>query len=285
MNRKVFFHLTGYAVLFILFTLLFMPFNYPSERLTDQVNGWISASSGGALTVKSARIGLPLSVQVEGITLALDNGSLSMGNASARPRLLGLVAGKRGAAVRIDNPWLSSSLKVDSSAKGWELDVRTMEIDLSRLPEEIISIPLKLDGQVGVVMKLSSDAASKGILGGEATIVSGPVEVGGALLETLGVAPLRLSSISAVATVKDNVLTLGENAVQGDLSATAKGVVRISPDDYGASRLELTVDLKPDSGTRDSLVPLFSLFGARPRPDGTVQVRIRGTVGNPSITM
>lgn len=285
MNSRVFFQAAGYAVLFILFTLLFMPVNYPSERLTDQVNGWILEESGGALSVERARIRLPFSVQAEGITLRLDEGSLGMGSASVRPRLLGFLSGKRSASVRIDNPWLRSRLDLRSSGQGWGVEVRSMEIDLSGLPDEIMTIPLELEGKVGVTLKLVSDAGSGGVTTGEARIVSGPVEMSGALLETLAIAPLRLSGVSAVATVKDNVLTLGETTVQGDLSASAKGVVRLSPGDYAASRLELTVDLKPESGTRERLTPLFSLFGARPRPDGSVSIRIRGTVGKPSITM
>lgn len=285
MNRQAALQLAGYTALFILFTLLFIPVNYPPERLTDQVNGWISPASKGALTVEEARIRPPLSVKVEGITLELDEGSLGLGGAVVKPGLLGLLGGKKSAVVHIENSWLSSNLKVISSREGWGLDVRSMDVDLSGLPDEIMPIPLDMDGRIEVFVNLLSESLSGGISAGEARISSGPVELGGDLLGSLGISPLHISRFSIVATVKDNVLTLGETSLEGDLAATARGTVRISPNDYMASHLDFTIELKPGPEKRDRLIPVFSMIGARPRADGTVSIRIRGTVGEPSVTL
>ncbi|MCK5307305.1 MAG: type II secretion system protein GspN [Zetaproteobacteria bacterium] len=286
MNRQVVLYSIIYVALFIFFTLFFIPVNYPPERLTDQVNGWIWAASKGTLTVENARIKLPLSLEVGEITLDVGQGrSVEMGDAVVGMRFLTLLTGKRGADVRLENPWLKSSLNLVSSGEGWDLDVQSMEIELSELPDDVMPFPLRLDGKIGMSLNLLSNDPSQGISSGEVRITSGPIEIGGDLLKALGFAPLGISRVSAVATVKDNVVTLGETAIEGDLTATARGVIRITSDDYLTSRLDLTVELKPGPGNRERLVPVFTMMGVRPRADGTVNFKIRGTVGEPSITM
>jgi hypothetical protein len=116
-------------------------------------------------------------------------------------------------------------------------------------------------------------------------VTSGPIEIAGDLLEALNFAPLRISRTAVVATIKDNVLTLGENSIEGDLAVNARGTVKISVDDYEASRLDLIVELKPSLESRGRLLPVFNLMGAKSKPNGSVGMRVRGTVGRPSITM
>ena len=286
MNRQVVLYSIIYVALFIFFTLFFIPVNYPPERLTDQVNGWIWAASKGTLTVENARIKLPLSLEVGEITLDVGQGrSVEMGDAVVGMRFLTLLTGKRGADVRLENPWLKSSLNLVSSGEGWNLDVQSMEIELSELPDDVMPFPLRLDGKIGMSLNLLSNDPSQGISSGEVRITSGPIEIDGDLLKALGFAPLGISRVSAVATVKDNVVTLGETAIEGDLTAAARGVIRIASDDYLTSRLDLTVELKPGPGNRERLVPVFTMMGVRPRADGSVNFRVRGTVGSPSVTM
>ena len=73
--------------------------------------------------------------------------------------------------------------------------------------------------------------------------------------------------------------------MEGDLAGTARGDIRITPANFEASRLNLTVELRPGPEHRERLAPLFSLMGARPRADGSFSFKVRGTVGEPSITM
>jgi type II secretion system protein N len=286
MNRPAVVRSTVYVALFLFFTILFMPVNYPSERLTGQVNGWMSAASNGALTIGNARIKPPLSLKLENVTLEAGQGrSLDVGEVVIGLRLLGLLSGKKGADVRLENPWLNSRLTVISSGDSWHLDIRSMEIDLSELPDDIMALPLDLDGKINLSLDLQTDDPAQGVSSGEIRITSGPIEVGGELLETLGLTPLRISRILSIATVEENVVELGENAVEGDLTASARGVIRIAPVNYMASRLDLTVQLKLAPGNRERLMPVLKMMGARPKADGTVNLRIRGTVGEPSITM
>jgi type II secretion system protein N len=285
MNRQAILRSIVYAVLFIFFALFFMLLTYPSDRLTDQVNGLLFAASEGAVSVENVRFKPPLSLEVGKVTLDVGQGSVNMGRAVVGMRFLSLLSGNKGANVRLENPWLDSSFTVVSSGEGWDLDAPRIEIDLSELPEDIMPFPLRLKGKVGMSLNLLSTDASKGVSSGALRITSEPIEMSGDLLETLGLAPFRVTSFMAVATVKDNILTLGENAMEGDLAGTARGDIRIPPANFMASRLNLTVELRPGPEYRERLAPLFTLMGARPRADGGVSFKVRGTVGKPSITM
>ena len=285
MNRQAILRSIVYVVLFIFFTLLFILPNYPSQRLTDQVNGFLMDASKGTVYVENVRFKPPLSLEAGEVTLKVGQSSVDMGRAVVGMRFLSFLSGKKGANVNLENPWLNSSLTIVSSGKGWDLDVRRVELKLSELPEDIMPFPLSLKGKVGVSLNLLSADASKGVSSGAVRITSDPIEMSGDLLETLGLAPFHISSLMAVATVKDNILTLGENAMEGDLAGTARGDIRITPANFEASRLNLTVELRPGPEHRERLAPLFSLMGARPKSDGSFSFKVRGTVGEPSFTM
>ena len=285
MNRQAVLRSIVYVVLFLFFVLLFMLLNYPSERLTDQVNGLLLTVSKGTVSVESVRFKPLLSLEVGEVTLKVGQGSVKMGRAVVGVRFLGLLSGNKGADVRLENSWLNSSLSIVSAGEGWDLDARRIELDLSELPEDIMPFPVDLKGKIGVSLNLLSTDASKGVSSGAVRITSESIEMSGDLLETLGMAPFRITSLMAVATVKDNILTLGENSMEGDLAGTARGDIRIAPADFMASRLNLTVELRPGPEYRERLAPIFTLMGARPRADGSISFNIRGTVGKPAVTM
>jgi type II secretion system protein N len=285
MNRKNTFYLIGYTSLFILFTSLFTLLNYPSDRLTAQINGWILPASKGSLTVENADIRLPFSIKMDGVTLKLDQGTVGLGEVSVKPHLLGLLSGKRGADIRLENPWLESRMAIDSSGKGFKIDVPSLQIDLSTLPESIMSLPLDLNGRIGGSLDLRSENPSQGITSGELQITSGPVEISGDLLKALGFDSLDITGVTALATVKENVLTLRENSIKGDIMATARGYLKINPGNFMASRCDIIVVIKPDDKLRERLLPILSMIDAHPKADGTVDVRIRGTIAKPSFTM
>jgi len=286
MNRKATLRYVIYVALFVFFTLLFITVNYPSEKLTDKVNDLIYVASNGTVTVGNVSLKPPFSMEMASITLVADQGrSVDMGVALVRPHLLRFLSGNKGANVRLKNPWLTSRLTFVSSGDGWSLDIRSIEVDLSKLPDEFMSLPLAMEGKVLISLDLLSNDPSQGISNGEASVTSGPVVISGDILKTLGFAPLKITRVSMFATVKDNVLTLGENAIDGDLEATARGVVRITPDNPMASRLDIAVELKPGPESRERLLPIFKLAGARPGADGSISFKVRGTVGRPAVTM
>ena len=154
MNRQAVLRSIVYVVLFLFFTLLFMLFNYPSERLTDQVNGLLLGASKGTVHVESVRFKPPLSLEMGKVLLQVDQRSVDMGRAVVGMRFLSFLSGKKGANVNIENPWLNSSLIIVSSGKGWDLEARWVDLDLSELPEDIMPFPLSLKGKVGVSLNL-----------------------------------------------------------------------------------------------------------------------------------
>jgi type II secretion system protein N len=210
---------------------------------------------------------------------------MDLGTAVARPGLIGLLTGKQSADVHLVNPWLETDFTVVSSGESRTLDVRSASIDLSSLPEDMITYPVTLEGLLEASLAVGLTGTPRAVLSGDVSVGSEDIEIGGDLLQTLGVAPLSISRFLATGTIRDNVLTLGENAVEGDLGAVARGTVRIDPANYLASRLDLTVEITTDPRVRDRLVPLFSLLGARARADGSIILRVRGAVGRPSVTM
>ncbi|MDF1525663.1 MAG: type II secretion system protein GspN [bacterium] len=285
MNRQAVLRSIVYLALFLSFTLLFILLNYPSERLTDQVNGFLFAATEGAVSVDNVRFRPPLSLEAGEVTVVVGQGSVDMGRAVVGMRLFSFLSGNKGADVRLENPWLDSSLTVVSSGEGWDLDAPKIEIDLSELPEDIMPFSMQLKGKVDLSLNLLSTDSSMGVSSAEVKITSGPIEMSGDLLETLGLAPFPISSVMAVATVKDNVLTLGENALEGGLAGSARGDIKIAPANFMASRLNLTVELTPGPEYRERLTPLFALMGARAKANGSVSFKIRGTIEKPAVTM
>jgi type II secretion system protein N len=285
MNLKAVYRPLIYVGVFILFTLFFLVVNFPSEKLTGQINKWILPASKGALAAGNARIKLPLSLEVGEITLKLDHGSLDLGKAVVRPHILEMLGGKKGADVSLESSWLDATFSVAAEGQSLDLEVTHAVIDLSGLPQEILPVPLDLVGEVELSMGLFSKDLTREVSTGDVRITSGPVSVGGDLLRAVGFTPLKIASISVFATVEDNVATLGENAIEGDINATARGVIRLTPANFMASRLDLALQVKPDPGSQERLEPVFSLIGARIRSDGSINLRIRGTVSKPSITM
>ena len=285
MNIKAVYRTLIYVGVFVLFTLFFLVVNFPSEKLTDQINEWILPASNGTLAAGNARIKLPLSLEVGAITLKLDHGLLDLGKAVVRPHVLGMLGGKKGADVNLENPWLDASFSVVAEGQGLDLDIAHAVIDLATFPQEILPVPLELVGEVELSMELFSKDLTREVSSGDVRITSGPVTVGGDLLSAVGFSPLKITTISAFATIEENVATLGENTIEGDINANARGVIRLTPANFRASRLDLALQVKPDPDSRERLEPIFSLMGARIRSDGSINLRVRGTVEKPSITM
>ena len=153
------------------------------------------------------------------------------------------------------------------------------------LPDQFITLPILLEGEVMVSMKLGSIDQSRGISSGDIILTSDAIEISGDLLETLGFSPLKISRVLATATVEDNVLTLVENSLEGDVNAVARGTVRWAPSNDTASRRDLILEVSPGAGQRERMMPIFTLLGARTRADGSINLRVRGTVGKPAVTM
>ena len=286
MNRKALLRITAYGLVLICFTMLFTVVNYPTEQLSAYVNSWIVSASEGAVTAGESRIRLPKALVVSDITLREGVPEpVNLGEAVIRPGILALLTGKKAADVRLLNPWLRLRSRAVSTADSLEIDVRDAEVDLAELPQDLLPVPLEISGKVRLSLYLLTDAPSPETFSGNVRISSDPIVITGNLLETLGLSPFNITSILAVATVKDNVASLGENGIEGDLTAAANGEIRLMPADLTASRLNLNVDLAPGPDKKEKMGPIFTLMGARVKGDGSVNIRVRGTVKRPVVTM
>ena len=156
-------------------------------------------------------------------------------------------------------------------------------MDLSEAPLTE-NLPFELDGDVKASLELEMADPSNDLVDGRGRLSGTGMEVQGDLLEALDLSPLRFSSLAAVFTIEDNVLTVGESGLEGDIFATARGTIRLIPDNPMNSRLNLILDVKPGSETKGGLSTLFTFIGGRPRTDGSVSLRIKGTIKRPSIT-
>lgn len=284
MSRRDTLRIAAYVLLFAVFTAVFTFLNYPRERLTNSVNWWLSRNVEG-LAVSRADLTLPAAMKLEGLELSVAGDPVDLGRAVVTPRWLALLSGKKGVDVRLEGGWAQGRFDLLSSPAGWRVRVRSARVDLSRIPSRLLPLPVELTGSVEATLTLVSEDAAAGITEGQMSVSSGPMTAGGPLLETFGVAPLGFTRLFAVAAVEDNVLTLGENGLEGDLTAAARGVVRITPSDPLASRVDITVEASPGPGSRERLAPLLNLLGGRRGADGRMILHVRGTLGRPSVTM
>ena len=115
MTRQAALRSMAYSALFVLFTMLFLLVNYPSDRLTEQLNSWIQSSSGGSLTVSEVHFRVPLSLEAESVALNAGQIWLDLGRVVINPHLLRFLSGKRGADVHLENPWMDLNLTLTMS--------------------------------------------------------------------------------------------------------------------------------------------------------------------------
>lgn len=283
MNRKASLRLTGYVLFFICLTVVFSILNYPQKNLTAALNRQLSDISNGSLHVREVSLRPLLSLKLWGIAVDMREGRQVLGDAVVSPLLFPFLTGKKALRGKLDGHWATSRFKAGYQDGGWNLDVDSLKVKLDALPFPQV-LPLELSGAVEANLELNVPDTSDIQMEGQGQITGTDIQASGELLEPLGLAPLRFLSLSVFFTIQDNVLTLNENNLTGDISASARGTVRLVPEQPGNSRLDLTVDIKPGAEAREHLAPVFSLLGVRQRANGRVILRIRGTIDRPSIT-
>ena len=284
MNRKTSYRLAGYFLWFLLLTLFFALVNFPREYLTSWTNTQLSRATDGAIRVEEASLKFPLSMKLSGVSFDSGAEDLPLGDAVVSPSLVKFLTGGKGAATRIEGQWGAGWVRMALAKEKWAIDLGSVEADLAGLPlPERVQYRFKGEARAAGSLREGGGPSGKA-LSGQGELRGEGIEIAGGLLETLGLSPLKFSTLSLFVTVEDSVLNVGENLLEGDFTAKARGTVRLVPDRLDDSRLDLTVEVKPDSSIREKVMPLFGLAGARPRADGSVTFRIRGTIGRPSIT-
>ncbi|MDT8395749.1 MAG: type II secretion system protein GspN [bacterium] len=283
MKRQGVYRYLIYIAIFSVFTSLFFLYGFPAERLTSIVNGRLSTMTGSAASVDEASLGFPLALKLKGMETAWSGESVLLGDAFVSPDLVGLLTGKKGGRIRLKGPLGTARLSIRTGGPGARITVKSLVADLQGVSGALQS-PVQVDGFVeGSAAFETADLAS-GKWNGRGTVKADSVILTGPLLEAFGMAPFELAGLKAAFSLEENLLTLGENSIEGDLGASARGTIRLVPARPGSSRLDLVVDLRPGIGMREKISPLLTLMGARPRADGSVQLKVRGTVGRPSVT-
>jgi type II secretion system protein N len=283
MNRKPFLRLAGYILFFLCLTLVFSFLNYPRENLTGSVNGWLSEVSDQSLSVRNVSFRIPLSLKLGDIAVDMGKNRIVLGDAVVTPLLLPLLTGKKAFDVRLDGPWASSRFEFRTREDGWKLDVDFIKAELDTLPLSE-GLPFELVGGAEAVLEIDIQDSSDIRLEGQGQFSGKDIQASGGVLEVVGLSPLRFPSLNVFFTIKDNMLTLNENSVTGDITASARGTVRLVPSRPGSSQLDLTLDIKPGPAVSERLSPLFSVMGARQGPNGSVYLRIKGTINRPRIS-
>ncbi len=262
MKRQGVYRYLLYFGIFSFFTFFFFLYSFPVERLTGIVNERLGAVTGFAVSVDEASLGFPLTLKLKGLETAFSGNGVLLGDAVISPDLIGLLTGKRGGRVRLKGPLGTARLSVRTGGSGARILVNSLVADLPGV-SGVLQSPVQVDGTVkGSAIFETADLAS-GKWSGEGNIKADSLIMTGALLDTFGMAPFNLSGLKVFFSIEDNLLTLGENAVQGDLVATARGTVRMVPARPGSSRLDLVVELRPGIGTREKFVPLFYHHGGQ----------------------
>jgi type II secretion system protein N len=283
MNRKTSLRFTGYIIWFFSLTLLFAVVNFPRENLTSWVNVRLASATDGVLQTAQASTLLPLSLKMRGLSLETEAGPVTVGDAVVTPNIFSFLTGGKGISVRLTGPWGSSRARLRAGKENWGVQVGSFEADLGNFPLPQ-SVPYSLQGTARATLDLTGgNGSSEKKMEGQGEISGQEMELAGGILETLGLSPLGFSKLKLFFTVEDGVLNIGENMLEGDINAKARGTVRLAEGQFENSRLDLTVEVQPTDRVRQTLVPLLSMVGVQPRTDGIVTFRIRGTIGRPSI--
>jgi len=254
------------------------------DRVTERINERLEAASRGAATVESVHYSLPLSLVLSDLTINLNGKRLDIGDARVTPHLLSLVGSSKGADVVFAGPWGKLPVSFGTDGGGWSLEGGNDKIELSLLPG-VDGLPVDIVGDLSVSGDLNFVSEGQGSLSGKINIRLNEAVISGQTMEMFGVKPVNLNNIQTFMSVEKNLLTLGETRIEGDIMGEGRGTIRLVPSDIGKSRLDLTLNLRPSLEAREQLAPLFSLVGARKKPDSSLTVRIRGTIDQPQLNM
>lgn len=273
-----------YLILFLSGTVIFLIAAFPGDQMAEMLNDRMKNFAGGALSVDSAAYVFPMSLGVTGFGARIGDTHVNLGNATVSFGLKSFVGRDRKAGIVLKGPWGELPVTVDVKGRTWSIKARGKGIDLSRIPGGQ-DLPVKLSGRLSLDVGLDVDGEGQGKISGKGNARVDGVSLSGGALDILGAGALGITRGVVFWTIEDNLLTLGEATLQGDLVGDARGTALLFPSNIENSRLNLTLDLRPSAASRRRLAPLFFLAGARAKTDGSVTVKVGGTVGRPKISL
>ncbi|UCF31766.1 MAG: type II secretion system protein GspN [bacterium] len=273
-----------YSLLLILFTVVFTALNFPQDRVSAYVDEWIKSRAGDRITAETARVGLPLSLHVSKIQLDSEGRKIPLGDLVIKPGIVSLFRSEKSLSALLKGSWGSLPFSLEMGRENWVLDLKGNDIDLSRLPA-VETMPVNLEGVLAIQAHLDGSSQDQAEWAGNGSIHLTDVRLSGNLLDMVGVGILNLSDVRLPWSARENLVTLKETDVAGDIMGKAAGTILVNPGSVENSRLSLTLDLRPSLEARDRIGPLLSLLGSNSGPENGVSVKVRGTLGQPKLSL
>lgn len=273
-----------YVLLFLLFTVLFAVMNLPQERIAGYVNAWMRENVGDLFTAEAVRVKPPLSLHISGINMRLGGGDLPLGDLVVTPGLRSLLSSRKSLSALLEGDWgqIPLSLKVDRDS--WVLDTKGHGMDLSLSPAAGY-LPLDLVGAMSADAHLEGTTGGQSRFSGEGSFLLTDVRLSSDMLDMIGVGKVSLSEVRLYWSAEDNLVTFRETKAVGDITGEMGGTILVYPGNPEASRVNLTLNLRPSPEATERFETVLSLLGSKRGPDGGVRVRVRGTLGEPKFSL
>ena len=283
MKRLSRFRPVAYVLLFLVFAGIFFIITFPGESITRAVNAGLKSASGDLASIDSSRFSPPKSIEVDGIRVRVGGDNLVVGRASISPSILSMLSGMKRWKIKLSGAWGNIPLKIGIGDGRWEMSSADADIDISKLPVD--ELPVEMAGRIlfnselAIVGKESMNISGKGNMGFDKVVLTGGP------MKMFGIDHLQFVRGKAFWSIKENVITIGENGVEGDIIGIIRGTIKLDPGNLARSRLNMLLNIRPSLEAADKLGLLFSLAGKKRSSDGSVIVKIQGTLDNPKYSL
>jgi type II secretion system protein N len=275
---------TVYLLLFALFTAIFLVVNFPQDQVAAYVNQWMKENAGNVLTAQAASAQFPLSIRLRDIELASGGRKYPVGDLSLSPTLASLVRERKSFSALLEGDWGTLPIDMAFDRERWEVGFNGDGIELSMLPAAP-DLPIDLEGELSIDTRIKGTGGGKPVFSGEGSIHLVDAVVGGDALELFGVDEIKLTKVRLFWSAEDNLVTLQETGIEGDIMGDIGGTILVLPGNPGNSRVNLTLNLRPSLEAQDRIGPLMSLLGSKTGSSGGVRVTIDGTLGEPKFAL
>ncbi len=283
MKRFSRFRPVAYVLLFLVFAGIFFIITFPGESITRTINAGLKNAYGDLASIDSARFSPPTSIKVDGIRVRVDGDDLEIGRARISPSILSMLSSMKRWKIDLAGAWGKIPLKIGMGDGRWEMSAKGADIDVSKLLLDDLPVEMAgriiLNSELVIVGKESMNISGKGNMALDKVVLSGGP------MEMFGIDHLEFDKGKAFWSIRENVVTIGENGVEGDIIGNVRGTIQLDPDNLVRSRLNMILNLRPSPKAADKLSLLFSLAGGKKNPDGSVNVKIRGTLGDPKYSL
>lgn len=274
--------LLAFAVLILFFAIGFRLF-FPVEELKHRLQSEISSRTEARIDIKRLSLGLPLSMKMEELRIENLQQTLPVFDIDMielSPGWLSLVSGDP--KVDLSGELYDGHLDLSLARSGrFDLDLSDLNLELFpaiKISETPVSFAGSASGQVKASAPPLSDRSDTTI----EVRIDGATVTG---LEPLGIddGQVALGNILLEGELHGRKLNVGTiSAAGGDFGLDGEGNILIGSEP-SRTRLNLQVNLQPESGFDPLLKDLISLSGNKPGPNGSYNFRLSGSLARPVI--